>query len=67
MLEQFKKNYSRVLGRRKPSCGFSSLGCIDQYSRCAQKSRLPAFGAPKPLATILLKMLYRRKPQLLLL
>jgi hypothetical protein len=56
-LEQFTKTDSRVLGRRKPSCGFSSLGSIYQYSRCAQKSRLPAFGAPKPLATSFCKML----------
>jgi hypothetical protein len=37
-LEQFTKIYSCVLGRRKPSCGFSSLGSIYQYSRCAQKN-----------------------------
>ncbi|MEI6562109.1 MAG: ATP-binding protein [Verrucomicrobiota bacterium] len=57
ILEQFTKNYSRVLGRRRPLQTVCPLGCVYKHSRCGPSRLAPAFGAPKPLATFFCKML----------
>ncbi|MEI6562466.1 MAG: reverse transcriptase domain-containing protein [Verrucomicrobiota bacterium] len=57
LLEQFTKNYSRVLGRRRPLQTVCPLGCVYKHSRCGPSRLAPAFGAPKPLATFFCKML----------